>query len=230
MYYDTVYSEGHNWAYGDFESDTERDALLRQATTHWLGRLNIQPDANIMVLELGCGNGALRPVHPKWTGLEFSFEHVPDPGRVFFEIQRVLKPGGTALIAPAWHCRAWVVKRLPFRRYRDLSVWDFVQKATIPIRRTLLWRGLAELPSRLAREWAIARRSYVELDFLPLHPDMNPDLPHETDDDAFACIDPHAAIAYFLTRGWRVISHETFRARMTCRSEPVVVQRPQTTR
>jgi SAM-dependent methyltransferase len=39
----------------------------------------------------------------------FSFavlEHVPDPNKAFQEIDRVLRVGGYAMIAPAWNCRS----------------------------------------------------------------------------------------------------------------------------
>src|SRR6266540_1492201 len=37
-----------------------------------------------------------------WSALE----HVPTPEAVLKEIERVMRPGGVALIAPAWNCRS----------------------------------------------------------------------------------------------------------------------------
>jgi SAM-dependent methyltransferase len=156
-----------------------------------------------------------------------AIEHVPQPERVMAEIERVLVPGGVALLAPAWNCRKWTVKRLQVRPYADLSVPDALDKATIPLRNSVAWRALAALPRRLAREVELSilgRR--VRFDYERLHPDFSLDVPHITDDDAQASIDAHAAVVYFASRGWRVPSHPGFLARMMTRAEPVVVCKP----
>jgi ubiquinone/menaquinone biosynthesis C-methylase UbiE len=83
-----------------------------------------------------------------WVALE----HVPHPERVLAELERVLKVDGVALLAPAWNVRPWAAKALPVRSYHELSWRDRIQKATIPIRNTLLWRSLFAFPNRLHRE------------------------------------------------------------------------------
>jgi SAM-dependent methyltransferase len=156
-----------------------------------------------------------------------AIEHVPHPEQVMAEIARVLAPGGVAILAPAWNCRSWTVKRLQIRRYRDLSVRDAFEKATIPLRNTLLWRGLAVLPRRLAREVRVkATGRPCPFDYVRLYPDLALDLPHITDDDAQANMDPHAAVLYFRSRGWDVLSHEGLVARLAVRTGPVVVRKP----
>jgi SAM-dependent methyltransferase len=156
-----------------------------------------------------------------------AIEHVPQPERVMAEVERVLVPGGVAILAPAWNCRAWTVKRLQVRPYRDLSLRDAVGKATIPIRNLVAWRAAAAMPRRLAREIALSLfKRPLRFDYKRLHPDFSLDVPHITDDDAQASMDPHAAITYFASRGWTVISHPTFVARMASRGEPVVVRKP----
>jgi hypothetical protein len=47
-----------------------------------------------------------------------------------------------------------------------------------------------------------------------------------TDWDAFTSMYLHAAIVYFSTRRWRVLSHRSVMSRLLCRREPVVVQTP----
>lgn len=160
-----------------------------------------------------------------------AIEHVPQPERVMAEIERVLVPGGVALLAPAWNCRKWTVKRLQVRPYTNLSPLDALEKATIPLRNSLAWRALAALPRRLAREVELSiLRRRVRFDYERLHPDFSLDVPHITDDDAQASIDAHAAVVYFASRGWRVLSHPGFFARMMTRAEPVVVRKPDATR
>src|SRR5215813_10298570 len=111
-------------------------------TSRWIHSCECEGELRV-VLELGCGKGPLRGIHPGHVGLEFSraalasvpdgsrlvnadmqllpfransigfvfswaaIEHVPYPERVLEEVARVLKPGGVALLAPAWNCRPW---------------------------------------------------------------------------------------------------------------------------
>ena len=155
-----------------------------------------------------------------------AIEHVPQPDRVMAEVARVLKRGGVAILAPAWNCRSWTVKRLSTRCYRDLSVRLKLEKATIPLRNHIVWRALRSVPGRISREVKNIISGPVQFDFVPLFPDFSQDLPHISDDDALACMDPHSAILYFLSRGWEVVSHPNLFKRITARHEPVVVRKP----
>jgi SAM-dependent methyltransferase len=155
-----------------------------------------------------------------------AIEHVPAPELVMSEIERVLKPAGIALFAPAWNCRSWTVKRLKMRHYRDLSWGDRLDKVTIPIRNHLLWRGIQSLPSRVWRELRALLGKSIPFDYCRLQPDFNVNAVHVSDDDAFASMDPYAAIIYFRPRGWQVLSHPTFIKRFFSRHEPVVVRKP----
>ena len=157
-----------------------------------------------------------------WAALE----HVPSPDRVLAEVTRILKPNGVALLGPAWNCRSWTVKRLPQRFYRDLSWRHRIEKATIPLRSRLAWRAAMSSPKRFWREMKSILGNPIRFDFQPLFPDFSLELPHVSDDDAQACMDPHAAILYFKTRGWAVLSHPTFRSRILARHEAVVVRKP----
>jgi SAM-dependent methyltransferase len=250
----------------DPDEDAARYGTLREETRAWLERTGVAERPDARVLELGCGLGQLRDVHPGWTGLEYSesavarirerhpgvsvqsgdmqaipladasvdaifswaaIEHVPNPERVMAEVERVLVPGGVAILAPAWNCRSWTVKRLEVRRYRDLTPREALEKLAIPLRNSLAWRAAAALPRRLAREirGSLLRRP-TAFDYRRLHPDFSLDVPHITDDDAQASMDAHAAIVYFASRGWSVVSHPGFLARMKSRGEPVVVRKP----
>lgn len=222
-------------------------------TADWLARAS--PPGGL-ILELGCGRGALAAVSDRHTGMDLSLpalaasqgrrfcgdmerlavkndavafifswaamEHVPNPERVLAEIERVLRPGGVALLAPAWHCRPWAAEGLEFRPYGELRPWQRVRKALIPFRNAVLWRALFEIPRRLLRETrAAAPRPFT---YRRLQPNLDTYL--GTDSDAFTSMDPHAMIVYFASRGWEVLSHPTRRARLNSRHEPVVVRKP----
>jgi ubiquinone/menaquinone biosynthesis C-methylase UbiE len=152
-----------------------------------------------------------------------AIEHVPHPERVFAEIERVLRPGGTALLAPAWHCRPWAAEGLEFREYASLSRGAKFRKSLIPLRNSIAWRALFEVPRRVGRELAALVRK-PPFSYHRLTPNL-----HEyvgTDCDAFTSMDPHAAILYFRGRGWEVPSHPTRAARMLVRHGEVVVRKP----
>lgn len=109
-----------------------------------LGRLNIeQADARCLPLESGS------------VDFLFSFaalEHVPEVERAFQEIGRVLRPGGAALISPAWNCRPWTVRKLEIRPYSDLSPLEMIEKLLIPLRNNLVYRAVMSMPARIQRE------------------------------------------------------------------------------
>jgi ubiquinone/menaquinone biosynthesis C-methylase UbiE len=166
------------------------------------------------------------PFRDASIGFVFSWaaiEHVPHPERVLAEIERVLRPGGTALLAPAWHCRPWAAEGLEFRPYAVLSLGQRIRKSLIPFRNLILWRALFEVPRRIAREVAALIRKPA-FTYHRLTPNL-----HEyvgTDCDAFTSMDPHAAILYFRGHGWSVPSHPFWMARMLVRHGAVVVQKP----
>lgn len=158
-----------------------------------------------------------------WAALE----HVPNPERAFKEIHRVLKGGGFALIAPAWNCRSWTVVKLVERSYTDLSFAERISKVMIPLRELLIVRALVALPLRLRGEVQLLLGKPMKLRFKALRPrwDLIEKYGHTSDDDAVADIDPHAAICFFKSRGYEILSHRNLLARIMARHEPVQVRK-----
>jgi SAM-dependent methyltransferase len=152
-----------------------------------------------------------------------AIEHVPHPERVFVEIERVLRPGGTALLAPAWHCRPWAAEGLEFREYASLSRGAKIRKSLIPLRNSIAWRALFEIPRRVVAELAAVLRK-PPFSYHRLKPNLREYV--GTDCDAFTSMDPHTAILYFRGRGWEVPSHPTRAARMLVRNGAIVVRKP----
>lgn len=158
-----------------------------------------------------------------------ALEHVPNVELAFAEIERVLAKGGIAVINAAWNCRPWTVKKLQQRPYTELSVADKLGKFFIPMREHLLFRMADSLPGRLFRELKLLEGSRVALEYSELEPDVSlwARYPHISDDDAFVSIDAHAALVYFASRRWNIVSHPTFMDRFGCRGEEIVVRKPE---
>lgn len=157
-----------------------------------------------------------------------ALEHVPHIEKAFAEVERVVRPGGVALLNPAWNCRPWTVKKLKERPYGELSVSAKIGKFLIPLRNNLIFRMFCSIPSRAWREVRLLIGGTMDLDYRPLEPDFSlwERFGHDSDDDAFINIDAHAAIAYFVSRGWACISHPTLASRFSCRGEEVVLVKP----
>jgi SAM-dependent methyltransferase len=154
-------------------------------------------------------------------------EHVPNPHKAFLEIDRVLRSGGSALIAPAWNCRPWTVQKLAQRRYDALSLTDKVKKLLIPVRESIYVRAVASLPGRLHDELRLAAGSAMPLRYKSLEPrwDLIEVYGHVSDDDALATIDPHTAVCFFKSRGYEIVSHRGALSRLMARHEAVVVRK-----
>jgi SAM-dependent methyltransferase len=154
-------------------------------------------------------------------------EHVRNPEKAFDEIDRVLVDGGYALIAPAWHCRTWTVKKLKERPYKDLSLVECVEKFLIPIKSNFLFRALYAMPIRLARELFYALHIKQKLSYKKLYPDWNliEEYGHISDDDALSSIDIHSAIIYFLQKGYTVKSHNSLFKRLKAGGDVISVQK-----
>jgi SAM-dependent methyltransferase len=153
-----------------------------------------------------------------------TLEHVPDPDRALAEMDRVLRPGGVAFLAPAWNCRSWTARGVTVRRYGELSWPDRILKASLVLRGRLWWRAAAALPKRAWREIKALRGRPRQLDYRPLKPNLDEYLC--SDSDAWASIDPHAAITFLRTRGYRVLSHASSGRRFFVRHDPVIAEKP----
>lgn len=173
-------------------------------------------------------NGDMQSLPIKDGSVDFIFswaalEHVPNPEQVLTEVERILKVGGTALLAPAWNVRSWAAKALPIRPYRALSWRDCLWKVTIPVRNNLVWRALFAIPRRLYREMYALWRRPVVFDYKRLSPNLQEYI--YTDCDAFTSMDAHTAILYFKSRDWFILSHHGFMKRIMVRHEPIVVKK-----
>lgn len=158
-----------------------------------------------------------------------ALEHIPELEKVFSEIERILKPGGYALLAPAWNCRPWTVRKIQQRPYSDLNLIEKLEKLAIPLRNNLIYRMLMAIPSRAIGEIKVAfGGKNLELKYKKLDPDFTlwDKYDHIADDDAFISIDSHSAICWFRSRGWIIESHKTLFSRFSCRGEEILIKKP----
>jgi SAM-dependent methyltransferase len=153
-----------------------------------------------------------------------TLEHVPNPQAVLEEIDRILKPMGTAFLAPSWFCRPWAADGLPVRALRDLDFANKIRKALIPLRNSVLWRSMFVMPRRLFREVQFhCAPSEWRLWYRRLQPNLEEYV--YTDCDAFSSLDPHEVALFFLRRGYKILSGRSFARRMLLRHEALVVKK-----
>jgi SAM-dependent methyltransferase len=152
-------------------------------------------------------------------------EHIPRPEESLVEIERVIRPGGRAYLAPAWNCRPWAAEGLHVRSYGELTAGQRLRKATIPLRDSLAWRGAFAIPKRIARRlgWTLRRRP-TRFRYRRLEPNF--EVFWASDSDATAQLDPHETALYFESRGWVVEQPPTVLGRLFHRAQPLVIRRP----
>ena len=167
------------------------------------------------------------PFKNESSSLIYSFaalEHIPRPERCLEEIDRVLRPEGIVILAPAWFCRPWAAKGLPIKKYKELSWPDKVRKLSIPIRNHIIYRGLINIPKRIILEvYFRIFRCPIEFKYKRLKPNLKEYI--YTDSDASTSMDPHRAIFYFLSRKYQVLSCNGFFERLMYKNKPVVVKK-----
>jgi len=151
-------------------------------------------------------------------------EHIPEPERVLAEIDRCLRPGGRALLYPAWYVRPWTSSGLHLASYRELGARNRLRKLSIPVRNSRLMQFAGVFPRRALAESRVARGQHIGLSFQRLHPNLEAYV--TTDSDAFVSLDPHAVASYFRSRGYTIVGYETALSRVFYRYEPVVIRKP----
>lgn len=152
------------------------------------------------------------------------YEHIPGLNEAMLEIERLLKPGGVVLFAPAWQCRPWAADGYGIRPYRELDWRGRVTRATIPLRDSVLWRLAWLLPKRVWRHVGfLLGRRFPQIRFRRLNP--NYEVFWQSDSDACNSIDPHDAILWFLSHGFACVSRPTNLAVFTVRTGALVFRK-----
>lgn len=153
-----------------------------------------------------------------------TLEHVNEPEKVLKEICRVLKLGGLAYLAPAWHVRSWASNGYEVRPWSDFNLQGKLIKALIPIRNNLLFRSIPALIVRFIRELQLLiSKKPIKLHYKNLKP--NYERYWCTDSDATCSMDPHEMLLWFKSRGWEIQSHPDFLKRFFVRHGAIIVQK-----
>jgi SAM-dependent methyltransferase len=135
-----------------------------------------------------------------------ALEHVPRADLAFAEIDRVLRPGGVAVVWPAWHCRQYRCDGIPYLPYEKLTFMQKLTRLTIPLRENKLLRAGVTLPQRLARRvaWAARGRRPVQFRFRKLRPNYY--TPLGADSDACSSLDSHEGCLFFHSRNYDMLN------------------------
>ena len=152
-------------------------------------------------------------------------EHVQQPEKALQEIVRVLKPGGVAYLAPAWHCRSWAAEGYQVRPWSDFGLKGKIIKFSIPLRDALWFRAACTFPVRLIREALHQLNPKRPMTFYYRKLKANYETFWLSDSDACNAMDPHEMLLWFLSRGFSTPSHSTLMARFLVRHDAIVVQK-----
>ena len=152
------------------------------------------------------------------------YEHIPHLQQALLEISRLLKPGGVVFFAPAWQCRPWAADGYAVRPYKDFGLRGKLIKASIPLRDSLIWRGLFVFPKRLYRHlrFCLGQRNTI-IHYKKLIP--NYEVYWTGDSDACNHIDPHDAILWFASQGFECLSHPLHARAFLVRTGPLVFRK-----
>lgn len=153
------------------------------------------------------------------------FEHIPNIDTALSEMLRVLKPGGVILFHAAWQVRPWIVAGYSVRPYRDLDFLGRIIKATIPVRENIFFRLAYIVPKRIIRtiKYVLNKNFSKRLDYKLLR--ANYDTFWTSDSDACNCIDPHAAILWFMRNDCEVRGYPNLVMAFTVRTGSLVVSK-----
>jgi len=152
------------------------------------------------------------------------YEHIPHLQKAMLEIKRLLRPGGICLFMPAWQCRSWAANGYNVRPYSDFGLAGKLIKASIPLRDSIVWRSFCLFPKRIIRhlQFKFGKR-YHQIHYKKIK--ANYETYWVSDSDACNHIDPHDAILWFESNGFRCLSHPMHMKALMVRSGPVVVQK-----
>jgi SAM-dependent methyltransferase len=173
-----------------------------------------------------CASGDMLPFRDGYFATVFSLntlEHVPELDRCLREIDRVLMPGGMAILKPAWNCMQYNCDGVGYLPYRELSWRNRCLKAVLPVLRSKAYKALTRVPTRAIRQFTAARDPHLRWKRLRPRFDL---LYKVTDAEAFAQVDPCECIRWFIARGYTCLSHSSIIRRLCAGHDFVCLVKP----
>lgn len=154
----------------------------------------------------------------------YILEHVRQPEFMLAEMWRVLKPGGFLFLSAAWQCGPWLAEGYPVRPYADFNLRGKLIKASVPIRRTLLFRSCSIFPLRLIRVLTyLKNRTPTTLYYRQLNPNyVQRWMP---DSAAENSLDPFEVYMWYISRNAISLNYPTWLAGFLIRNGPLTFQR-----
>ncbi len=139
----------------------------------------------------------------------------------FGEIDRVLRPGGYLVLKPAWHCMRSVTELIPVLPYSELNLRQQLVKALFPLLKSKPYKFLTRVPRRIVCRLICGPKSTLSWRRLtPYH-----GAGWIADADAVASIDCHEGILYYVSRGYRCLSHVTAADQVLAGHDVVVLRK-----
>jgi len=154
------------------------------------------------------------------------FEHIPNIGLALSEMIRVTKRGGVILFNPAWQCRPWAAEGYQVRPYSDFNIPGKIYKASIPIRKNLVFRLMYVMPNRLffLSLFAVNPGLFKErLFYRKLK--ANYKTFWQSDSDACNSIDPFLAILYFRANGLKIVNYHSLVKQFLVRTGELILRK-----
>lgn len=151
-----------------------------------------------------------------------ALEHVHDPEAALLEMLRVLQPGGALYLLPSWQVRPWASSGLAVRPWSELGFSTKLARLLVPVRDSVLVRGLRILPRRLM---ALARHFLGlpanHLRYRPLK--ANYDTYLVADSDACNWLDGFDVMLFLRNQGCIFPEYPGWKSKLGFRTGPLVV-------
>ena len=152
------------------------------------------------------------------------YEHIPHLQIALLEIKRLVKKEGVVLFAPAWQSRSWAAEGYEVRPYSDFPLKGKIVKFLIPLRNSILWRSMFIFPKRIFRTILYAfGYKFKKIRYKKLQ--ANYENYWVPDSDACNSIDPHDAILWFESNGFKCLSHPLYKKALLVRNGAIILRK-----